>query len=67
MPNTISINLHLDNAAFGPSRLSEAFEVSRILRKLADDFEINGIDFVEALRDANGNKVGAVLVQSDKL
>lgn len=54
---------NVTNAAFGDDTQSQAVEVSRILRKLADKLE-GGIlmDELESLplKDVNGNTVGKI-------
>ena len=58
----ITIKIETGNAAFEDSPTAE---IARILRKLADDFERNGIP-PETLRDINGNFCGSVhIVESD--
>jgi len=52
------LTVEMDNAAFEDNR----FELSRILRELADTLENDEIKAGKkfALRDFNGNKVGAL-------
>lgn len=53
MKYTITINC--DNAAFDPE---PEIEVSRILKKLADDVVMHDFQTKIILRDINGNRVG---------
>lgn len=58
--HTVRISIGLGNAAFegnygGP-------EIARILRELADRYEIEGKNIYQKLRDINGNVVGEVRV-----
>jgi len=49
-----NVTIETENSAFGDD---SNFEVSRILRRLADDVESMGLcEYV--LRDINGNRVG---------
>ena len=53
----LRIEINIDNAAFGVSAgLNPEIECARILRKLANDYEIGLSPTV--LRDYNGNVVG---------
>lgn len=54
----ITIKFGTGNAAFDESPVTE---IARILRKIADDFEQNGIP-VSTIRDINGNFVGEVQI-----
>lgn len=58
----INLELTTDNAAFEDNGID--FEVSRILKKLADSISEKGFeaDSVFILRDTNGNKVGEAKV-----
>jgi hypothetical protein len=59
MTEKITISIETGNAAFeGDS----GYEVARILRKLADEFENYGRSQFSGLYDHNGNKVGIVKV-----
>lgn len=62
MSNHITITITTGNAAF---EVSEAEEVARILRGLADRIERNNYlpDDGNRLLDSNGNKVGTVKVE----
>lgn len=51
----IQITINTDNAAFGDGAASE---VARILRKLADRYDTNGLQVFTQLRDGNGNTIG---------
>lgn len=54
------ITINMDNAAFDGE---PGVEVSRILRKLADEYVESGCDLARyKLRDINGNIVGRVEV-----
>lgn len=55
----IQINIAIDNAAFEDT---EGSEVTRILRKLADDYDKLGCYPFMNLRDINGNVVGAAVL-----
>jgi len=57
----ITITIQTGNAAFAdyPSA-----EITRILRKLAQRFEQDGIP-PDVLLDVNGNRVGTVVVEGD--
>lgn len=59
----MSIEIACDNAAFEDNRNAE---LARILRKLADQIaeepSTHPYDLERSLRDANGNKVGGLLV-----
>jgi hypothetical protein len=58
----IAINIRTSGAAFEDSPTSE---IARILRKLADQFENDGIP-AQTLRDVNGNTCGSVAIESLK-
>lgn len=58
----VTIEIKCDNAAFGSD---PQFEVARILRKLSDNLEDNGMGDEELLFDINGNYVGALSVEGD--
>lgn len=55
MARTIVVRISIGNPAFAPARGNE---VARILRRLADQYETDGLYFYETLRDDNGNIVG---------
>lgn len=66
-PKTISLKIRLENAAFAAisDRLGPAYEVSRILKELAEQIECDGLWYVDSRRlmDINGNTVGKVVVR----
>lgn len=64
MSYIVNINIHTGNDAFGVSPDSEAAEVARILRELADYLDAHGLDdaLSRRLHDTYGNKVGTVRV-----
>lgn len=59
---TYRIEIKTDNAAFEDD---PGYEVARILRKLADRVESEGLDQVR-LMDINGNCVGSVEVEDSE-
>jgi hypothetical protein len=52
-----TLSIKTDNAAFEASENDKVLEISRILRRLADDLDDNG-STTGTLRDYNGNSVG---------
>jgi hypothetical protein len=60
MAEKITIEIETGNAAFDEG--NSGYEVARILRKLADEFENYGRAQFSGLYDYNGNKVGGVMV-----
>jgi hypothetical protein len=58
----LTLGMKLDNAAFEEE---PGYEVSRILRELADKIEQRGLEDGMILRDVNGNRVGTVAVTLD--
>lgn len=64
MPNIehISIRIETGNAAFEEH---PAHEIARILRKLAAQFELDGLPPAN-LRDLNGNVCGTVYIRTDE-
>ena len=52
----ISLTMNVDNAAFKGENMVP--EIVRILRKLADDIDTNGVRGMK-LRDVNGNTSGS--------
>ena len=63
MDSIISINICVDNAAFGVTYDDQAAEVARILRDAANRMERGPGELDEGfpLRDFNGNTVGTVV------
>jgi hypothetical protein len=67
----MTIELEMNNAAFtedGPG--AESYEAVRILRDLADRVEGHphlSPGYSQALRDINGNKVGRMDIQGDRV
>lgn len=59
---TIRITIDTGNAAFEDFGGSE---VARILRKLADRYDDEGLHVFAALHDVNGNKVGETELLDD--
>jgi hypothetical protein len=65
MDHCIDIVICVDNDAFGDTYDSQAHEVCRILRKLADRLEANSqyldprYGSFPTLNDSNGNRVGS--------
>jgi len=56
----ITININTDNAAFDED--FPEFEVIRILNKLTEKLEHNGLNCEYPLIDLNGNKVGELKI-----
>ena len=58
----LTLGMQLDNAAFEDD---PGYEVSRILRELADKIEQRGLEDGMILWDVNGNRVGKLAVTLD--
>jgi hypothetical protein len=59
--SSFSLNLNIDNAAFGEDR---SLEIARILREAADKLEAGSTG--SQLRDFNGNRVGQFVIDIDE-
>jgi len=58
----LTLSMSLDNAAFEDD---PSFEITRILRDLADKIEQRGLQDEMILWDLNGNRVGKVAITRD--
>ncbi|MEA3641894.1 MAG: hypothetical protein VBE63_18435 [Lamprobacter sp.] len=58
----LTLGMSLDNAAFEDD---PSFEITRILRDLADKIEQRGLQDEMILWDLNGNRVGKVAITRD--
>lgn len=58
---TLTVTIHMDNAAFDPA----GPEAARILRRLATNLEFSDLTagYAELLMDINGNRVGLASVK----
>ena len=62
-----SIEINMDNAAFGEDGIEKANELRRILIKLADKLDVIDTEDGEDLpiKDVNGNTVGRLCITGD--